>query len=193
MEYIYKWLYAMERSVIPMNCQDFLSLQKYFEYALDYMYSDMTRSDEKLMELATHPEISIKATATVAKAVSSLRYHLHKAGQTYEDNFIITILFPFKYDPDKYIFLNLFSACDLEYLCREFEHESKIFFSVKRQASEVKLQAHLFLLAIRMHEKIDVADSSLIQAHLKYIEEKIGDPTSVWFCEDDLEHNKQHL
>ena len=174
-EYICRWLYATEKSFVPMDCQDFPNLQKHFQYALHHMYDCMTRGDAKLMELADQPDIncSIKLTATVAKAVSSLRYHLHKAEQNYEDLFITTMLFPFKYDPDKGTFLTLLSTCDLKYLCKEFENQSKEFFRIGKEENEMKLQAYLLWLAIQMQKNLDVTECQ-IKSHLKFTEEKLG-------------------
>ena len=177
--YICWWLYATEKSVeiiVSMDHQDLLSLQKYFQYALD-MYDGGVENKAKFMELAVQPDIAMKATATVAKAVSCLRNHFHKAGQKYEDLFITTMLFPFKYDPDEYKFLTMFSACDLEYLCKEFEKQSKIFFRVMKHESQSKMQVHLFLLAIRMPDNLDVHESQ-IKTHLQYMKRKIGDDLS---------------
>ena len=170
-EYISRWLYTTEKKFVPMDCRDFLSLQKYLQYALNHMYGGMIRDDQKLMEIAVQPDISIKATATVAKAVSCLRYHLHKAGQNYEDNFIVTMLFPFKYDPDNGTFFTLLSACDLEYLNKEFENQAKEFFRVKKE-SKRKLQAHLFLLALKMQNDLDLAESE-VKSHLQYMEKRL--------------------
>ena len=173
-EHICRWLYGTESSIVPIECQDFLHLQKYFEYALDDMYNSVTRSDTKLMELAVQPEISMKATITVAKAVSHLRIHLRRTKQNYEGIFITTMLFPFKYDPDKHIFLTLFSACDLEYLCKEFENQSHSFFTVMKHKGLINLQAFLFLLAVKLYNDLDVNESQ-IKAQLQYIEQKIED------------------
>ena len=177
--YICWWLYATDKSVetiVSMDYQDLLSLQKYFQYALD-MYDGGVENKAKFMELAVQPDIAMKATAIVTKAVSCLRNHFYKAGQKYEDLFITTMLFPFKYDPDEYKFLTMFSACDLEYLCKEFEKQSQIFFRVMKQESQSKMQVYLFLLAIRMPDNLDVHESQ-IKTHLQYMKRKIGDDLS---------------
>jgi hypothetical protein len=171
-EYISRWLYATEKVFVPMDCRDFLSLQKYLQYALHHMHGGMISDDQKFLEIAVQPDTSIKATATVAKAVSCLRYHLHKAEQIYEDNFIITMLFPFKYNPDKGMFFTLLSACDLEYLNKEFENQSKQFFRVKKEGM-MKLQAHLFLLGIKLQNELDLAESEA-KTHLQYVQRRFG-------------------
>ena len=170
-EYISRWLYTTEKKFVSMDCLDFLSLQKYLQYALNHMYGGMIRDGQKLMEIADQPDISIKATATVAKAVSCLRYHLHKAGQNYEDYFMVTMLFPFKYDPDIGTFFTLLSACDLEYLNKEFENQAKKFFRVKKEGKR-KMQAHLFLLALKMQNDLDLAESE-VKSHLQYMEKRL--------------------
>ena len=173
-EYICRWLYGTESPVVPVDDQDFLHLQKYFQYALDDMCKSVTKSDAKFMELAVQPDISIKVTTTIAKAVSHLRIHLRKTGQSYEDMFITTMLFPFKYDPDEHIFLTLFSACDLEYLCKTFERQSNGFFPVMKGKCLIKLQAFLFLLAVDLYNDLDVNESQ-IRAQVLYIEQRIGE------------------
>jgi hypothetical protein len=174
-EYICRWLYATEKSFVPIDCQDFPNLQEHFQYALQHMYDCMIRGEAKLMELADQPDIncSIKVTATVAKAVSSLQYHLRKAEQNYEDHFITTMLFPFKYEPDTGTFLTLLSTCDLKYLCKEFENQSKEFFRIGKEKNEMKLQAYLLWLAIQLQKDLDVTESQ-VKRHLKFAEEKFG-------------------
>ena len=114
-------------------CMDFISMHKYFQLALESMHGGVY---DKRMDPGSviQPDLSIKATATVAKAVFCVRSYLHKAGQKYEDCFLTTMLYPLRYDPENNIFLVLLTRNELKYLCEEFEEESKGFFTLRRRS-----------------------------------------------------------
>ena len=172
---IQKWLYGTEELTPVMVCQDFLSMHKYFKLALESMRCGMVPYyNKQRVERAIQPELNIKATATVVKAVFCLRKYLEKTGQEYEDLFVTTMLYPFTYDPLKYYFSVSLTASDLEYLCEEFESESKYFFSIQERNCELRLQSYLFVLTIKLYNAADVSEP-LLKKHLQYLQEKIGD------------------
>ena len=173
-QFILNWLYGIEESVPPIECQDFLSLNKYFKLALECMPSRMLPLGKRMMETAISPDCSIKATTIVAKATYCFRCYLQKTSQKYEDLFTTTMLYPFKYNPSKYRFSVLMSLSDLKYLCEKFESEAKEFFHVKTKNSLLSLQSHLFLLTVTLYDYFDVNEEHVIR-HMKYIQDKIGD------------------
>jgi hypothetical protein len=120
-QYISEWLYDTKKSIPEVECQDFLSLSSTFKLALDYMQSGMLPHGRKRMETVPPPDCSIRATKVVAKAVLSLRRYLQKSGQKYEDMFVTTMLYPFKYQTIRHHFQYLMGLGDLKCLCDKFE------------------------------------------------------------------------
>ena len=173
-QYILKWLYGTEDSSPPIDCQDFLSLNKYFKLALECMRGEMLPLGKRMMETTVPPDHSIKATATVAKATLCFRHSLQESGQKYEDLFTTTMLYPFKYSPSKYRFSALMSMSDLKYLCERFESEVKEFFSIKATSSLLRLQSYLFLLTANLYDYFDVNEEQ-VMSHTEYLEGEIGD------------------
>ena len=171
---IRKWLYGIEELTPAMVCQDFLSMHTYFKLALESMRCGMVPYNKQREERAIQSELNIKATATVARAVLCLRKYLEKSGQEYEDLFVITMLYPFKYDPLKYYFLVSMTESDMEYLCETFESESKSFISIQKKNCQLRLQSYLFVLTIKLYNAADVSEP-LLKKHLRYLHEKIGD------------------
>ena len=173
-ESIRKWLYGTDELTPPIECQDFLSVHKYFKLSLECMQGGVY--DERSMEIVIQPDAAIQAMATVAKAIYCLRTYLQKTGQKYEDCFVTTMLYPLKYDHKKFRFLVLMTASDVNYLCKHFEIECNAFFSIKKQKSLTSLQAYLFSLTIRLYInlQLDVSETHVKQ-HLQYLKQKIGD------------------
>ena len=184
--YIQKWLYSTEELTPVMVCRDFLSMHKYFKLALESMQCGMVPYNKQRVERAIQPELNIKATVTVVRAVFCLRKYLEKSGQEYEDLFVITMLYPFKYDPLKYYILVPMTASDMEYLCEEFESESKHFFSIQKRNCELRLQSYLFVLTIKLYNAADVSEP-LLKKHLQYLQEKIGDKIKPEICDKLVE------
>ena len=172
-QYISKWLYDTKKSIPEVECQDFLSLSSTFKLALDYMQSGMLPHGRKRMETVPPPDCSIRATKVVAKAVLSFRRYLKKSGQKYEDMFVITMLYPFKYHATRHHFQDLMGLGDLKCLCDKFETEAKNFFIIKKN-SLLSLQAYLFLLTIALYDELDVSEAH-VKSHTKYLEDKMGD------------------
>ena len=172
-ESIRQWLYGTPEINPPMVCMDFISMHKYFELALESMHGGVydKRMDPGSVIL---PDLAVKATATVAKAVFCVRSYLHKAGQKYEDCFLTTMLYPLKYDPENNVFLVLLTRNELKYLCEEFQKESKAFFDIKEEKPLQSLQSHLFLLAVQLYEVFYVSEQCL-KDHLEYLEQHFGD------------------
>ena len=173
-QYILKWFYSTEESSPPIDCQDFLSLNKYFKLALECIRGGLLPLGKRMMETAVPPDSSIKATATVAKAVLCFRRSLQESGQKYEDLFTTTMLYPFKYNPSKYYFSALMSMSDLKYFCERFESEVKEFFSIKVNCSLLSLQSYLFLLTANLYDYFDVNEEQ-VKSHTEYLEGEIGD------------------
>ena len=172
-----RWLYSTDTRSVPMEGENFLIIPKYLRYALDQMYDGKTKSDEKVMEIAAQPSISIRVTATVENIILCFRKHLQRAGQVYEDSFVVMILFPFGCDPEKSKFWTLLSACDLECLISEMETQSKEFFQLR--STPEKVQAYLFLLSFSLYSRygMDVAQLQ-ITSHLHYVQKTIGEEIS---------------
>ena len=170
-KYIRKWLYPAESS---MDCEIIMCLHKYFQYALHHMYGGLKRDDSNLIKIASKPDVSIKVTESLARIVCCVRNQLQETGKRYEENFVITMLLPFDYDPEQNLFYSSFSVCDLTYLCKVFQQHCKEFFTVARQQIVIRSQVHLFSLAVAMHNDLCVSKSKTV-SHLQSIEQKIGD------------------
>ena len=184
---IQKWLYGTEEMTPAMICQDFLSMHKYFKLALESMRCGMVPYNKRRVERAIQPDHNnIKATVTVVRAVFCLRKYLEKTGQEYEDLFVTTMLYPFTYIPLKYYFSVSLTASDLEYLCKEFESESRYFFSIQKRNCELRLQSYLFVLTIKLYNAVDVSEA-LVKKHLQYLQEKIGDKMKPKICDKLVE------
>ena len=181
------WLYGTDEPNPPVMFKDFLNLNKYFKFALQCM-NDGMGNDERDMESAVLPHIGIKATAIVANAVSCFRHYLKEAKQVDEESFLITMLYPFKYDLPRDNFLSLVTKSDMEYICREFENDSKEYFDKKKCKTPLILQSYLFVLTVKLYETLDV-DEAQIKCQIKCLKERIGDkldPKVSW-CLDELE------
>lgn len=150
---ISRLVYYTERSPIPMDCKNMMSLHKYFEYALEHM-QNYSREEGAL--LATQPGISVSVTKTLAQVVHCFINHLKKTGQRYEVTFVVTMLLPFRYDPDHHVFLTSLSYCDLKYMYYKFGHHCKAFFEVVKQQSVTKSQAYLFSLALEIRDELHI-------------------------------------
>ena len=163
-ESIRKWLHSPTEKVLPqVDCHDFAS----FKEALENM--DCVKVDTA----SSLPHNAVIATATVARAVFCLRKHLD--GQKYEDIFFITMLFPFKFNPNKHRFAVLMTIQDIKYLCENFEMRFTQFSEIKETEplNLLRLQSYLFLLTIELYNKFDISERR-IKCHIKYLEQAIG-------------------
>ena len=169
-------LYATEKPNVPMKEDNFHSVEAYFHYTLDYMYAGIPGRKKSVVEIANEPCISIQVTAIIANNVFILRKHLQRTKQYYEELFIVTILFPFNYDPDSYTFLTLISACDIEYLCSEYGSYCTQFFKVLtlKHLTKKNLQVYILSMAMELCEIMDVIELQR-KYMVGYIEHKIGD------------------
>ena len=175
-QYFCKLLYDREMPPVPMKIENFLDVEAYFHYTLDYMYAGMPRSDERIIGIASKPSTCIQVTAVFAKNMLLLRKHLQGTEQYYEELFIVTILFPFNYDPDSYSFSTLISACDIEYLCAEYESYCTHFFKVLTSKSSMKknLPVYILSMALELCEDINVIEPQR-KCLVEYIGQKISD------------------
>jgi len=168
---ISKWLYQSEQDILPLEWKDFLSLQTYLKQALEDLIAQTQSCTGPSKQQA-----QIYATTCVTHAVNHLRNHLHKANQKYEDLFIVTLLYPFRYDVSEKIFLRLLSTDDLKYLIKNWKEQSTEYFSLK-ETSLLKKQAYLFHLAASVFDSaasIDVGESHM-QQHLLYMQKVLQD------------------
>ena len=168
---ISNWLYQSEQDILPLEWKDFLSLQNFLNQALE----DLIAQTQSCMG-PSQQQAQIYATTCVAHAVNHLRNHLHKANQKYEDLFVVTLLYPFRYDVSEMIFLRLLSTDALKYLIKNWTEQSTEYFSLK-ETSLLKKQAYLFHLAASVFDSaasIDVGESHM-QQHLLYMQKVLQD------------------
>ena len=168
---ISKWLYQSDQveTILPLECKDFLTLQDFLKQALDNLYIATGVAGAPANQKA-----QVHATTHVAQVVNHLRNHLLKANQKYEDVFIVTLLYPFKYDASEKIFFRLLSTEDLEYLIKNLGEQSTEFFRVK-EVSLSRKQAYLFYLAINIFDSsagIDISESHM-KHHLSYMQKTL--------------------
>lgn len=169
-KHISEWVYGTANFPLCMDCENMLSLHKYFQYALEHMHGGF-RKDDPLG--VTQPDISASVTTALANVVCCFTNHLRKTRQKYEETFVITMLLPFNYDPDQQAFSTTISAHDAEYCCKKFGHQCRKFFEVIKQHNVQKSQASLFLLALKMHNDLHLPESKM-RSCLQCIEKKIG-------------------
>ena len=166
-----KWLYNTEDPDPPIECHDFYSVNQYFTLALDKIYSENPLLHEKgIANLPSHLAISV--TNIVAVTVLSLRNHLAKTHQLYEDCFLTTMLYPFKYDPEQCLFAVLMTRLDIEYLCNIFLKMSEEFFNLMKEKPPPNIQSYLFSLTITLYDNFYVPKSCM-ECHLQYLQNKM--------------------
>ena len=169
-EVIRKWLYYREEPLSPVECFDFDSLHACFKRALESMESEQGSTEDIILPNAV---LSHSATAKLAGNVSCLRQYFQKSEQLYEEMFLLTILFPFKYIPETQILSVLISACDIEYLCKNLEGMITTFTEIKEENSTPRLQFHLISLAVKLYDDFNVCKESVV-CHIEYLEKRIG-------------------
>ena len=169
---ISKWLYQSDQveTILPLECKDFLTLHDFLKQALENLYIAQVKTGMA----PAWQQAQIHATTCVARVVNHLRNHLLKANQKYEDLFIVTLLYPFRYDVSEKIFLHLLSTDDLEYLIKNLGEQSTEYFSLK-EASLLRKQAYLFYLAIHVFDSsadVDISEFHMKQ-HLSYMQKTL--------------------
>ena len=169
--HISKWLYQSDKmqDILPLECTDFLTFQHFIDQALENLYQAKAKSD-----VVSQQQAQIHATTCVAQVVNYLRNHLLKANQKYEDLFIVTLLYPFRYDIGEGMFLCLLSTDDLENLTKNFREQSTEYFSIK-ETSLLRKQAYLFYLAVSVFHSETSTDISEfhVKQHLQYMQKAL--------------------
>lgn len=188
-ESIRKWLYDSEDLTPPIQCQDFFSLHEYFKHALEMVHSETPLLRHSQIQCnAIQPQIAIRVTATVAKAVFCFRSHLSKTQQCYEDCFVVTMLYPFGYDPENNRFGVLMTKHDIEYLCQEFTPMTEELFSFMKQKSLPNVQSYLFSLTIKLYDSLDVSEER-VKRHVHYLQKELDVTAELSSCITELESN----
>ena len=171
-ESIRKWLHSPTEKLLPqVDCHDFPRLHTYFKEALEIM--DCVDTSNQVVPASALPHNAVIATANVARAVFCLRKDLDR--HKYEEIFLITMLFPFKYIPKKHRFAVLMTIQDIKYLCEDFEMRFTQFSEIKETEplDLLRLQSYLFSLTIELYNKFDISERR-IKCHIKYLEQAIG-------------------
>lgn len=177
-----KWLYGQLNPLL--NYQDFLNIHKYFKIAMEIMDTKMVTMDQHKMSIQPHHYI--KATTTVANAVTHTRNYLGKTGQQYEDCFMVTMLYPFRYDPDKGRCLAFLTRSDLEYLITEFPILLEDFFSILQKKSPLMVQAYILFLMVKLYDELFLSEGC-IKYQLHYLQTKLDMESEVTECISELE------
>ena len=168
-----KWLYNTEEPHPPISCRDFLMVDKYFQMALEKVHSEDPLLHDKGYTSALLPsQLAISVTTMVAKAVFSLRSYLWKTNQVYEDCFLTTMLYPFKYDPEKCRFVVLMTRIDIKHICETFSKESETFFVLMMKKSLPNVQSYLFSLTVKLYDSLDVSEHH-VKCHLQYLQNQL--------------------
>ena len=170
--YVAKWLYQSDQAedILPLKYEDILSLQNFIKQALENLSLTMGGIGPVPQEALIH------ATTCVTRVVNHLHDHLHKANQKYEDLFIVTLLYPFRYDVSEKIFLRLLSTDDLNCLIKGLVEQWAKYFSIK-ETNLLRKQAYLFFMAISVFItsdklNIDISESHVKQ-HLQYMQKTL--------------------
>lgn len=142
-----------------------MSLGKYLELIL-----------EKTQQSRSIPgQYESLVTGSVAKIILSIQDQLDMSVQVYESLFFSTLFFPFKYGTGySPMVLKQLSLNDIKYLSLEINAKVEEFFEVK-STSLCRIQTYLFLMAVEVYfdQRLDITPEA-VQAHLKYMEAKIG-------------------
>ena len=89
----------------------------YLQYSLNLVEGVRMNQSKSTIEAKTATaEICVNVTHALSKVVLRLLKHLQKAGQSYEEIFLTTLLFPFKFDLKELRFSSVLSTCELKYL-----------------------------------------------------------------------------
>ena len=165
------WLYCTDtsESVVLLECTNLENLKMLVEENLNKMILAKAESILLYEQTPEQHQLKIQATVILTQAVNYLRICFRDAKQKYEELFLLTILFPCKYDVAQSNFQYLLSIGDLEYLQKELEH-SKEFSN----DSLIKVQASIFCLTVKMYhrEDVDVTEAQ-IKLHLEYLQKEM--------------------
>ena len=165
------WLYCTDTSefVVLLECTNLENLKMLVEENLNKMILAKAESILLYEQTPKQHQLKIQATVIVTQAVNYLRNCFRVAKQKYEELFLLTILFPCKYDVAQSNFQYLLSIGDLEYLQKELEH-SKEF----NNDSLMKVQASIFCLTVKMYhrEDVDVTEAQT-KFHLEYLQKEM--------------------
>ena len=166
------WLCYTDKAeaVTALECTDIVTLKMIVETNLDKMILAKGKSSSLYEESPEQQDVKIQATSIVAKAVNYLITGFREAKLKYEELFLVTLLFPCQYDISDRIFLRLLSTCDLEYLKKEFEEQSKGFVI----EPPMKVQAYLFHLTVKMYSREDVyVTEAQVKCHLEFLQKEM--------------------
>ena len=165
------WLYHTDQAeaVTALEYTDIKSLITIVETILGEMILANDKSSS-LHEESPEQDVKIQATSIVAKAVNYMINGFKEAQQKYEELFLVTLLFPCQYEIADRIFLRFLSICDLEYLKKELEEQSKEFVL----EPPMKVQAYLFNLAVKMYNREDVyVTEAQVKCHLEFLQKEM--------------------
>ena len=176
-----QWLYDegrqhQQKATAYQNCHDIISLGRYLDLVIEKL-KDIQQ--EKSSYNDPIPRFCDSETsAAVASVIKSLLKTL-RTSSTYEFILLSTLIYPFIYDYgcDEFIMLKSLSLGDIEFLSKALTAQRKDFYKISTPKDNVRIQAHLFYLAIDMYcneQDVDVSELQL-QKHLEFMQQVLGD------------------
>ena len=172
--YLSRFLYSTEASTVSLSQENIEAISMYIQYSLNLVEGVMmNQSKSSIIATAASAEICVNVTQALSKVVLRLLTHLQKAGQSYEELFLTTLLLPFKFDLKELRFSSVLSICELKHLYHQIGTRCEEFFQVLQQQLPLKTQVYLLLLGMQMCTQFGVPNH-LLQSYIRGVEEKIG-------------------
>ena len=169
-----QWLFESDQQSEMHEYNDLmLHVEFCFKLANDKIPSG-TGDNEAFLELLGDPETNLSTTVIIQNTLGYLQKYFHMKNMLYDELYIATLLFPFKYDFGiNTIYL---TSSDISYLHELFEKHTKIFFKVKSFKNTTKLQAYIIQLSIEICKDLGMdASYRRVTGHFTMIFEVLED------------------
>ena len=170
-QHVLRSIYDRDELPLPILSEHLCTwMERIFKIALNSMCSSAELMEVKeRTESPVYPQRALRGTVLIECAVHVLRNHLVKTGQCCLECLLVTLLYPFEFDPVQQKFLVLLTRSDISYLSANFAITAEHLFC---QTHEINAQAYLFYLIISASDKITVRQECVI-ANIEYLKKKM--------------------
>ena len=176
-----QWLYDegkqhQQKATVFQNCHDIISFCRYLDLVIEKLKEIQQRKSSHNDPIPRFCDS--ETSAAVASVIKSLLKTL-RTSSTYEFILISTLIYPFIYDYGHHesIMLKSLSLGDIEYLAKTLTAQRKDFYKIPTSKGNVRIQAHLFCLAVDIfcnERDVDVSEMQL-QKHLEFMQQVLED------------------
>ena len=187
-------VYKTDQKHAVMELKDIMpSVKLSFEIALGMFFSS-TSDIEAFLECVGAPQTAMEATAIIKDTICYLKDHFERTCQVYDELFVDTLLFPFKYTTD-HTYFYMRGRYDVECLSNLFQMYTKRFYEIKGQQSIVKLKAFLILLTIDICNNMGMNILSKTDVHLEmmykhFIKDDLSDSVVETILSEIIENKR---